>query len=348
VLQYDFRQIASLRLSHISTLSSLSNLIGLHIEELYLHSLENLTNNDILSYENFLERGGFPNLRKVSIEQCYSVVKVPCMKHICEVNVIRCLNFRNVESLLVDKEAEKDARSVWKLTYLTVDFFNDYLTISSKRYKSLKYLYLHGFHFSRDSDSDLSLLINIDSLVLISYSLYSELTLNYFNCRRLELTGFKFMQNVTFSTKLRKLSISRCIRFSLRCDNDNKENIGWKHTFPETVPTLPSRKVIPTAERFERFELMIPCGLYSFHLEEVEEIEELSMLGKVKHLELENLAKVKTLEGLGNGNESVYISRLPLVKDFSPLNGIYKVTLRDCKCAINESTLSRVRHLVVS
>jgi hypothetical protein len=143
VLQYDFRQIASLRLSHISTLSSLTELIGLHIEELHLHSLENLTNIDILSYE----RRGFPNLRKVSIVQCHYVVKVPCMKHICEVHVIRCLRFGKVDSLLVDNEDEKDAHSVWKLTYLTVDFFNDYLTFSSKQYKSLKYLYLHGFHF---------------------------------------------------------------------------------------------------------------------------------------------------------------------------------------------------------
>jgi hypothetical protein len=351
VLKYGFHQIAVLHLSHISTLSSLSSLTGFHVEELCLLRLVNLTNVDVLSYKNYNEKTGFPKLRKVSMEQCHSIKKFPCMKHICEISVISC-GIRNVENLLTgqetlsSKETDNNGSDIfWKLTSLTTNGDSFVCHLSSRRYEYLKFLSLEIMCFP--NSFDFSLLTNVDSLRLVSLSLEVDSNLNVecFNCRSLELSGFQFKRNVSFTSKLRKLSILFCVGFKLLCGNDKNEESGWKQTNPVAAESEMSET---DPHSYERFELMVPSCLYSFRLEDCYQIDDISMLGKIRHLWLENLPTVKTLAGLGNGNESVCISNLPLVKDLSPLNGLYMVTIRKQNNPIDESTLSRVQHLIIS
>jgi hypothetical protein len=356
-----FRNVLSLKLESLSWLYSLSNIASCEqLEVLYLVDLWNLTNISILD-----DGGGrsrvFRNLKSLTIKQCQSLVDVPCLSHLPRVIIEDCPLFVNLNPLFAASSKEESPLTVRATSTSSAKLDSFFFKSSTFSFSSINHSLQHLStltlickSFSKDCDLSCLSKGSFHYLHLGSYSFVQKsfLTVNYFNCRTLILEGFKIKKNVRFSTTLRKLQLRSCFGFVLRCDddeNDNKSltlgNVSVRNEEERQRNQVTKWQKVKTFQLFDYKTILIPLTLHTFHLLNCSEIHDISMLGKVKQLCLDTLPSVTTIEGLGKGNESVFLSNLDQIKDFSFLNGIDKVSIRSNPYLVDGSCFTKVQHL---
>ncbi len=74
---------------------------------------------------------------------------------------------------------------------------------------------------------------------------------------------------------------------------------------------------------------------------------DISLLGSVPRLRLENIENLKSLEGLGRGNKSVYIKDCWGISDFTPLKSVLCVNIEGCPGLTDGSQLNEVKELTI-
>jgi hypothetical protein len=340
-----FTNVKSLKPENLSWLFSLNGFAFCEqLEELCLLNFWNLTDISILRYDS--KTSVFRNLKNLTVKQCHSLVNFPCLNYLHKLNIEDCHLFVNLNPVF-DETSKETALSSTTAKIDSFSFKHASLSLSSINY-SLQYLSsltLVCELFTKDCN--LSCLSNGSftylRLVSCSFAKKSFFNLKYLDCQTLLLEGFKIKKNVRFSTNLRKLLLRSCTGFLLeREGEDDTEWYGGEKKEKESEMTWQKFKAF---HLFEFKTIRIPLTLRTFHLLNCSEINDISMLGRVKHLCLEGLPSVTTIEGLGKGNESVSLSNLDHLKDFSPLNGIYKVSIWNNPYLVDGNNFSEVQHL---
>jgi hypothetical protein len=340
-----FTNVKSLKLENLSWLFSLNTFTSCEqLEELCLVNFWNLTDISILHCDNRIQV--FRNLKNLNIKQCHSLVDFPCLSYLDKLNIEDCHLFLNLNPVF-DETSKETTLSSATAKLDSFSFKHASLSLSSINY-SLQYLSSLTIVCELfTKDCNLSCLSNGSftylRLVSCSFVKKSFFNLKYLDCQTLLLEGFKMKKNVRFSTNLRKLLLRSCSGFLLECEGEGEtESYGREKKEKESEMTWQKFKAF---HLFEFKTIRIPLTLRTFHLLNCCEINDVSMLGRVKHLCLEGLPGVTTVEGLGNGNESVSLSNLDHLKDFSPLNGIYKVSIWNNPYLVDGNNFTKVQHL---
>ncbi len=87
-------------------------------------------------------------------------------------------------------------------------------------------------------------------------------------------------------------------------------------------------------------------GVYDLKIAYCRNVKDISKLGRVHRLCVEDCG-MTSLEGLGQGNSDIILSRLPQNIDSSPIRSIYKVSLQNCDGLVDGMGLSYVQHLTI-
>eukprot|EP01040_Poterioochromonas_malhamensis_P014899 gene14899-16582_t len=126
----------------------------------------------------------------------------------------------------------------------------------------------------------------------------------------------------------------------------------------ETLTKIPNEYVakegdLPMRPFNPRSVQQLPERLLAFSLQELTltnrsiASSDIPLLGSVPCLRLENIDNLKSLEGLGRGNKSVYIKDCWGVSDFTPLKSVLCVSIEGCRGLTDGSQLNEVKELTI-
>ncbi len=313
-------------------------------EKLYLGYIEDidhltgLTNIKILHLfrsDSIVTIDFIPGLKRLTVSSLPNLVEISQYGSIPELKISHC------ERLCLEGLGNHERVVLEGVSYMRPD--------DLVRMKNIKYFHLSLSNLLSDESNDFPI---FNKLV---YLIFNPLTTQVFDCSY--FPNLQFLQvsdsiircdNITFPSTLRFGKFINCYLSDLFVVKDVKELIfeeccgeGFRN-----VNVLSNAYKIMFS-KIEELEDISGLGRVCYlNIDHCRKVKDISKLGRVHRLEL-NYCAVTSIEGLGEGNSEIVLSWLPRKFDFSPLRYIYKVILNNCDGLIDGRDLTNVQHLTI-
>lgn len=215
--------------------------------------------------------------------------------------------------------------------------------------KNIKFFNLSLSNLLSDDSKDFPI---FDKLVYLTFNALptKEFDCSYFpNLRFLEVSETMIRcDHGIFASSLKFTKFVNCYFSDLSVVKDVKELVfeECRGEGFSNVNVLSNACKI-TFDKIEELDDVSGLGrIYYLNIDHCRKVKDISKLGRVHRLELKYCA-ITSIEGLGEGNSEIVFSGLPRKFDFSPLRSIYKVTLNNCDGLVDGRDLTNVQHLTI-
>jgi hypothetical protein len=328
IFSKSFQSIPFLRICNNPDLISLDN-ISPEILKLHLMNFDQLT--DISNFNmlkacklvrcNVLKDiSPLCNLLKLILSDCPEITDVSCLGHLQQLQLIDCPGLTHLIGL-------------GNIPEIKIDRCTNILSI--EELTNNKRVFLHRMNHLKDfsslTDSQEIHLISADPQSEMLHPSFGQLHL-FYECLSLKLSRFQVTPAIElFPSSEGERSL---VGKSSRCFPPKMKKL----ILQECAFTLPLSSV---QQEFDHLTFL--------ELNGINDLREVSALGHIKSLRILNCQSLGSLDGLApKGNSVVFLSGSSAINDFSPLNGIPRVTIESCSGFTNGNHVTNVKYLTIT